>query len=277
MTFVLTNELLTLYAGVIPNIICCLYKVNPCTALRLLNKEIYTLTTPIWYDMYKYMFITSKEYKNKIAESNKCIYGAMVRSRPNNRTITHCIKMHKSFFHDDYYMITTTLELSKNKTNNNWTLHHFVSENPLRPFPHKISMMDVVSEHAIFSQRTNMIKIDPEYVMEKLCRRLKISHKTHKTHKKHLIILFHRLYYIMYNCLLLTILPKKYKKFNPITFTLSIDATDEDINKYTFQEFVSYLQPVDKDAYDIQKQQVIDEINFLQPILLDYIVRRFTV
>ena len=52
MTFVLSQELLEKYAGVISNIMCCIYRVDPRSAYRQLNKQIYKETAPLCYDIY---------------------------------------------------------------------------------------------------------------------------------------------------------------------------------------------------------------------------------
>ena len=267
MSFTLSIELLEQYAGVIPNIICCLYKVAPCTAYRILSKEIYTLTKPICYQIYKSINITNREYKKRIADDNRSFYAITVQQRGKNKTTTHTLKSRKSFYNNEFDTLNTYLILSF-QLSGYWKLSH-ISGGTVKRLSHNISIMDVASDHIALSERVNMVSVNPKYAVDGLCNRIKKLNRG-----KHLVSLYNSLYYLMYNCLLFNILPKQYTLPDALYFTLQ-DEIKDDTEKYTFKEFITYLKPIDQKAYDLQKLQVIAEIEILQPILLHYVRKHF--
>lgn len=251
--------------GVINNIMTAIYHVDENIVYRQLNKQIYKETAPLHYEKHK----DDKIDQALIDYLKTCPaqFGRLFLA--NNDNGISVVVQHGKLFKDFYTTKETHLYVTYQDTlfinfitRNLTTIELIIDSYKLNAF----FVHDILTIYNIYKNRKSLMHINKHYAIQKT---LSYLHRF-----KHNQMTFYRYYvyyhYLILNCIIFNMDIKSNLLANLYFQPITIHNTNKmgDHNRYLNQLLEN---PICLEPYQIEKQLMIDEINKLEPIIINII------
>ncbi|HSW76560.1 MAG TPA: hypothetical protein VLG50_05920 [Candidatus Saccharimonadales bacterium] len=260
MTFynIISDEWLIKNAGVIPDILCCLYKIDPRSVYRQLNKQIYQLTAPICYDYYKNKPISKNDIDHYIKLYHPSYYIYSTYYYYNSHTLCFNLKYRNRIYYTIYTILRLTLRLTHLK--NGHYLMSFDGEDDYEYDNDNVKIWDIdhISFYHIRKNRTNLTYYDVHYAKNKFKNSVQ---KLSPSADDHLINMYIKLQWLLLYRHVFHVLPTYYpQKIKSMEF--KCDKLKK--KPFDFKQF----SPIDVIDYEERKLNVMNDIQLLYDAVL---------